>query len=54
MDKLVVDFPKARIVFQNYPIAAIHPEAVNGSRIRRLRGQAGRQQRVLPVRRGGL
>ena len=27
MDKLVVDFPKARIVFQNDPIAAIHPQA---------------------------
>ena len=28
MDKLVVDFPKARIVFQNSPIASLHPEAV--------------------------
>ncbi len=25
MEKLVADFPKARIVFQNFPIAAIHP-----------------------------
>jgi protein-disulfide isomerase len=25
MDKLAVDFPKARIVFQNYPLARIHP-----------------------------
>lgn len=27
MDKLAVDFPKARIVFQNYPLERIHPEA---------------------------
>lgn len=27
MDKLAVDFPKARIVFQNYPLARIHPAA---------------------------
>jgi protein-disulfide isomerase len=27
MEKLAVDFPKARIVFQNDPIASIHPEA---------------------------
>lgn len=28
MDKLAVDFPKARIVFQNDPIASIHPQSV--------------------------
>jgi protein-disulfide isomerase len=28
MDKLAEDFPKARIVFQIFPLAAIHPEAV--------------------------
>ena len=28
MDKLAVDFPKARIVFQNYPLASIHPQSV--------------------------
>ncbi len=28
MDKLAVDFPKARIVFQNFPIESIHPESV--------------------------
>jgi protein-disulfide isomerase len=28
MDKLAVDFPKARIVFQPAPIASIHPQAV--------------------------
>lgn len=28
MDRLLVDFPKAHIVFQNYPLARIHPEAV--------------------------
>jgi len=31
MEKLVADFPKARIVFQNYPIAAIHPQAVTAA-----------------------
>lgn len=27
MEKLATDFPKARIVFQNYPLERIHPEA---------------------------
>ncbi len=27
MDKLVADFPKARIVFENYPLESIHPQA---------------------------
>ena len=27
MDKLTTDFPKARIVFQNYPLEKIHPQA---------------------------
>jgi protein-disulfide isomerase len=31
MEKLVNDFPKARIVFQNWPIASIHPESVNAA-----------------------
>jgi protein-disulfide isomerase len=31
MDKLVTDFPKARIVFQNWPIPSIHPEAVTAA-----------------------
>jgi protein-disulfide isomerase len=31
MDKLVADYPKARIVFQNYPLARIHPEAVTAA-----------------------
>ncbi len=31
MDKLVTDFPKARIVFQLFPLAAIHPEAVRAA-----------------------
>ena len=31
MDKLVTDFPKARVVFQNDPIAAIHPQAVKAA-----------------------
>ncbi len=31
MDKLVTDFPKARIVFQNDPIASLHPEAVTAA-----------------------
>ncbi|MGH9562827.1 MAG: thioredoxin domain-containing protein, partial [Terracidiphilus sp.] len=33
MDKLVADFPKARIVFQVFPIAAIHPQSVHASEI---------------------
>jgi len=28
MDKLVADFPKARIVFQNDPLVSIHPQSV--------------------------
>ncbi len=31
MDKLVVDFPKARIVFQNDPIASSHPQATKAA-----------------------
>jgi protein-disulfide isomerase len=31
MDKLVADFPSARIVFQNSPIASIHPQAVRAA-----------------------
>ena len=31
MDKLATDFPKARIVFQNYPLAAIHPQSVKAA-----------------------
>lgn len=31
MDKLAVDFPKARIVFQNYPLAQLHPSAVKAA-----------------------
>ena len=31
MDKLAVDFPNARIVFQNNPIASIHPESVTAA-----------------------
>ena len=31
MDKLVADFPKARIVFQVWPIPSIHPEAVTAA-----------------------
>jgi protein-disulfide isomerase len=27
MDKLAVDFPKARIIFENYPLEKIHPSA---------------------------
>lgn len=32
MDKLATDFPKARIVFQYFPIASIHPQAVRAAR----------------------
>ncbi len=31
MDRLATDFPKARIVFQNYPLAQIHPAAVTAA-----------------------
>ena len=31
MEKLTSDFPSARIVFQNWPIPSIHPEAVNAA-----------------------
>jgi protein-disulfide isomerase len=31
MDKLATDFPKARIVFQNDPIASIHPQATKAA-----------------------
>ncbi len=31
MERLLADFPKARIVFQNDPIASIHPQAVTAA-----------------------
>jgi protein-disulfide isomerase len=31
IDKLVADFPKARIVFQNAPLPSIHPQAVTAA-----------------------
>jgi len=31
MDKLAVDFPKARIVFQTFPLESIHPQAKTAS-----------------------
>jgi len=31
MDKLATDFPKARIVFQNYPLAQLHPASVTAA-----------------------
>jgi protein-disulfide isomerase len=31
MEKLAADYPKARIVFQNYPLARIHPESVTAA-----------------------
>ena len=31
MDKLAADFPKARIVFQNDPIASVHPQSVTAA-----------------------
>jgi len=31
MEKLAVDFPKARIVFQNYPLVRIHPAALQAA-----------------------
>jgi protein-disulfide isomerase len=31
MDKLATDFPKARIVFQNFPIVQIHPQSVTAA-----------------------
>jgi protein-disulfide isomerase len=31
MDKLATDYPKARIVFQNFPIPSIHPESMSAA-----------------------
>jgi protein-disulfide isomerase len=31
MDKLVTDYPKARIVFQNFPLANIHPQSMKAA-----------------------
>jgi len=31
MEKLAADFPKARIVFQSFPIASIHPQSVQAA-----------------------
>jgi len=31
MDKLVADFPKARVIFQNFPISSLHPEAAKAA-----------------------
>src|ERR1700722_20853621 len=31
MDKLVADYPKARIVFQNYPLVSIHQQAMTAA-----------------------
>ena len=31
IDKLVTDYPKARVVFQNFPIATIHPQSLNAA-----------------------
>jgi protein-disulfide isomerase len=31
MDRLAVDFPKARVVFQNYPLVQIHPAAMTSA-----------------------
>jgi protein-disulfide isomerase len=46
MDKLAVDFPKARIVFQNFPLP--HPSrGCHCGCLRHLRNQAGRQQCLL-------
>ena len=45
MDKLVADFPKARIVFQNDPLPSIHPESVKaaayGVGVAKLAGSTG-------------
>ena len=32
MEKLVTDFPQARVVFQFYPLEKIHPEALNSAK----------------------
>lgn len=45
MDKLVADFPKARIVFQNDPLASIHPQSVKaaeyGTCVAKMAGSTG-------------
>ncbi len=54
MDKLVADFPKARIVFQNFPIASIHPQSVQAAEYGLCVNKLGGQHRLLPIRRGSL
>ena len=48
MEKLAVDFPKARIVFQSYPIAPASGGHQCGG-LWRMRNETWRQQRVLPL-----
>jgi len=31
MDKLAADYPKARIVFENFPLPSLHPQAMNAA-----------------------
>jgi len=53
MEKLGTDFPKARIVFENFPLTQ-HPEAATAAAYGVVRGEAWRQQRFLPVHHGGV
>ena len=53
MDKLAVDFPKARIVFQNFPLPQ-HPERPQAADYGVCVEQAGRQRRILHLCLGRL
>ncbi len=54
MEKLTNDFPKARIVFQNFPIAAIHPQATIAAQYGLCVSKQAEQRRLLPICRGRL
>ena len=54
MDKLVADFPKARIVFQNFPIASIHPASVQAAEYGLCVNKMGGSTAFFQIRRGSV
>jgi len=50
MEKLATDFPKARIVFQNYPLEKIHAQAKHAASYSVCVAKLGGATRLLPVR----